>query len=672
VIPPPLTHFLPSDKRLRSFLSYFSHYACVSLTCFHSLRPFQIREIISETEKPLPDGFKDGILCIYKLQTFSLKNTEIMGTQDPYVRVRIGDTYKGETYSKDNGGSDVLFDSLDLKAPVTVHTLQTGRVEFEAWDRNSKIGLRGDVLIGAGSAGLEGVRVIGESVEVSVQLTDKKGKSAGRILAFLRLETAPPVDISPIGIDFTEGTVHIRKIASFGLHNTEVLAVFGEKQDPYVILTAKGLGVDWTGTTPILTSAGANCVWDFLDFKFDVTRDQLVNGILDVAVKEKNKIRGDGVIGVATIDMRNINRMNNLLEISVDLKITDKKGAILEKSRGKLVAYIELTLKEKTIFSLQKGFKFGKLQITKIQTFNLKNTELGPGSLQDPYCVLKLGENWTEKTSTQQDVGGDVLWNYLTLKCDVNAALLEVEQLVIEVFDKNTTRKDCLIGSGTVSLLKCGACVGAETDLSISLLDAKSRPAGRVIVYAKISETEEEADIIIPSTFTDGQLKIKRVTLTNTTIGQGFHLSKSEPYVVLKLLKFDERTKKCTQKDESNVSWTDLDYSVACDAKAVQSSEVAVEVWVHTTLQGDVMVSTARVPVRKSGGSIGVSVEITRDLVGVGKAGTGAAAGTVTLLCQLEPSKIVLKEPELGIHKHNNMSNNTHNLFTVAIMVCAK
>jgi C2 domain len=605
-------------------------------------------------EKSLPDGFKEGILSVYKLQTFNLKNTEIMGTQDPYVRVRIGDTYNGETYSKDNGGSDVLFDSLDLKAPVSALTLQTGRVEFEAWDKNSKIGLRGDVFIGAGSAGLEGVRVIGESVEVSVHLTDKKGQSAGRILAFLRLETAPPVEVLPIGIDFSEGTVHIRKIASFGLQNTELLAVFGEKQDPYVIMAAKGLGMDWTGTTPVLTSAGANCVWDFLDFKFDVTRDQLLNGILDVAVKEKNKVRGDGMIGGATITMRNINQMNNLVEISVDLKMIDKKGMVLEKSRGKLVAYIELTLKEKTVFTLQKGFKFGKLQITKIQTFNLKNTELGLGSLQDPYCVLKLGMNWTEKTSTQQGVGGDVLWNYLTMKCDVNADLLQQEQLVVELFDKNTTRKDCLIGTGKVSLLKCGACVGEETDLSVSLLDAKSQPAGRILISAKISEIEEEEDITIPSAFIDGQLKIKRVTLTNTTIGQGFHLSKSEPYVVLKLIKFNERTKKCTQKDESNVSWTDLDYSVACDAKAVQSSQVAVEVWVHTTLQGDVMVSTAQVPVRKSGGSIGVPVEITRNLVGVGKEGKGVAAGTVTLLCQLEPSKIVLKEPELGKHTYTH------------------
>lgn len=576
-----------------------------------------------------------------------------MGTQDPYIRVRIGDTYKEETCSKDNGGSDVLFDSLDLKAPVSALTLQTGRVELEAWDKNSKMGLRGDVFIGAGSAGLEDVRVIGESVEISVQLKDKKGKSSGRILAFLRLESTPPVEVSPIGIDFTEGTVHIRKMASFGLENTEIFALFGEKQDPYIILAAKGLGMDWTGTTPVLTSTGANCVWDNLDFKFDVTRDQLVNGILDVIVKEKNKIRGDAIIGGGIINMRNINRMNALLEITIDLKMTDKKGVVLEKSRGKLVAYVELTLKEKTVYTLQKGFKFGKLQITKIQTFNLKNTELGLGSLQDPYCVLKLGENWTEKTSTQQGVGGDVLWNFLTLKCDVNADLLQQEHLGVELYDKNTTRKDCLIGRGAVSLLKCGACVGEEAELSVSLLDAKSRPSGRVTIYAKITEIEEEEDIVIPSTFSDGLLKIKRVTLSNTTIGQGFHLSKSEPYVVLKLLKFNERTKKCTQKDESNVSWTDLDYSVACDAKAVQSSEVLVEVWVHTTLSGDVMVSTAQLPVRKSGGSIGLPVEITRDLVCVGKEGTGSAAGSVTLQCQLDPSKIVLKEPELGnTHTH--------------------
>lgn len=575
-----------------------------------------------------------------------------MGQQDPYVRVRIGE-YTEKTYTKDNGGGDVLFDFLDLKVPVTREVLQSGRIEMEAWDENSKLDLRGDVLIGSSSCVLEGVTTMGETVELEFQLKDKKGKDSGRILAFLRLEDTPPpveVELPVIGDSFKEGTVFVRRIVSFGLQNTEMFAVLGGgKQDPYVTLKVKDTvppgGLEWEGSTPVLNNAGANNVWDFLDLKFDVTRNQLLSSSVDVMVKDKNITRGDALIGGGVIQLKKINALNQLLELPIDLKMTDKKGVVIEKSRGKLVCYVELKLKEQTDFVLQKGFKFGKLQITRIQTYNLKNTELGLGALQDPYCVLKLGEGWTDKTYTQENAGADVLWNFLSINCDINAEMVRNEKLEITVFDENTGRKDALIGSGSTSLMSCGAKIGEEKELSIAIVDEKEKPSGRVIVYAKIIESIEEDNIIIPDTFIDGILRIKRVTLSNTTVGKDFHLLKSEPYVILKLNKFNERTPVSTNKNESNVTWNNLDYAVNCDYKTVQSSELLVEVWTHS-MTGDTLVSTAKVPVRASGGGIGKEVEISRELVIAGK--EGKAAGRVTVACQLNPSEVKLKEKDLG------------------------
>lgn len=596
------------------------------------------------------------MLSVYKIRTFDLKNTEMFGTHDPYVRVGVGDEYKARTHTVSNGGANVLFEPLDMKVPVTAAVLLSGSIHAEAWDENSKISITGDVLIGTGLGPLEGVRVMGESVEVSVLLKDKKGKPAGRLLVFLRLEECSAEGSAslqvPMDESFIDGTVHVRKIASYSLQNTELLGMFGEKQDPYVFLTAigkkeeggEGEGVQWEGTTPVLNGAGLNNVWDLSGFQFDVTRTQLLNCNLKLCVKDKNKMRGDSVIGEGILSVGKINKLNSLIELPVDLKLLDKKGIPIEKSRGKLVVTVEITLKQKTAFVLQEGFKFGNLQISKIQTYNLKNTEIGIGSTQDPYCVLKLGGDWSERTPTLKDGGGDVLWNFLQVSCDVDADLIKKELLSVSVYDENNTRKDCLIGSGEVSLLQCGASIGQSEELSVSLLDDKGKAAGRVIITAIITHPEKEEESVLPSSFSDGILRVKRITLANTTVGAGFHLFKEDVFVVLKHSKITEKTSKSSPDDVANASWTELDYTFPCSRKNVQGGEVTVELWSHSALQGDVLVSSASVPIRVLAGRIGSQVEITRDLMVQG----GKPGGRVTLLCQLDPCKVILKDLDLG------------------------
>jgi C2 domain len=135
---------------------------------------FQILEILSKTEKALPQDFQEGVVSIFKIQCFNLKNTEILGTPDPYIRVRVG-TYAERTYTIQSGGCDALFEPLDTKLTVTAETLRSNKIEFEVWDENSKLDVRGDVMIGKGSRSLHDVRVLEEIVELSIPLTDSKG-----------------------------------------------------------------------------------------------------------------------------------------------------------------------------------------------------------------------------------------------------------------------------------------------------------------------------------------------------------------------------------------------------------------------------------------------------------------------------------------------------------------
>ena len=574
-----------------------------------------------------------------------------MGQQDPYIRVRVGE-FSEKTYTQDNGGGDVIFDFLDFKAVVTREILEKGKIEFEAWDENSNLDLRGDVLIGSGFALLDKIKNYGENIEMEIPIKDKKGKLSGKILAFLRLEEKSINEkdnvIIPINTEFTSGTLYIKRIVSFNLVNTEILSILGEKKDPFVCLSIKNDGLDWDGMTPILNNTNNSSVWDFLDFQFDITRDQLINGILNLTVKDKNNFKNDSIIGIGSLELKKINNLDKLLELSVDLKVKDKKGNFIEKSRGKLVCYVELKLKKEKEYFIKEGFKFGKLQISRIQTFNLKNTEIF-GASQDPYCVLKIGEIWTEKTSTKNSAGSDVLWDFLTLNCDINRDQVINNLLEVSVFDENSTRKDSIIGKGETSLMICGSDINNEKELNIPILDSKGKPSGRVNVFIKITDFENEDNIIIPETFVDGSLKIKRITLSNTSINNQFHISKIEPYVIIKLNKFNERTTKCTDdEDINNITWKNLNYTINCDNKCVQTSELIVEVWSHSSLNltSDTLISSSKIPIRKSGGHIGKEIEITRDLNIPGK--EGKYAGKVTVLCQLNPNEILLKEPDLG------------------------
>jgi hypothetical protein len=185
-----------------------------------------------------------------------------------------------------------------LKAPVTALTLQTGLVEVEVWEENTT----GDKLIGVGSAVLGEITVYGESVEVNVVLKNKKHKISGRVLISLRLEEiiTRPLEVVK---GFVCGVAYIRRVVSFGLRNTELFAMFGEKQDPYVCFSVKGPGgvIYWTGETPVLNNQGGDVIWDYLDLKLDVTREHIEQFNLDVTVKDKNtKLLGDAIIGVGS------------------------------------------------------------------------------------------------------------------------------------------------------------------------------------------------------------------------------------------------------------------------------------------------------------------------------------------------------------------------------------
>ena len=76
---------------------------------------------------------------------------------------------------------------MDISTPVTAQDLRTHALSVQVYDENS---MRGDSLIGSGSLLLKRpANKIGVEVEVSVPLSDKSGKGAGRIVLKLQVRT---------------------------------------------------------------------------------------------------------------------------------------------------------------------------------------------------------------------------------------------------------------------------------------------------------------------------------------------------------------------------------------------------------------------------------------------------------------------------------------------------
>ena len=118
----------------------------------------------------------------------------------------------------------------------------------------------------------------------------------------------------------------------------------------------------------------------------------------------KNSITKDTLIGSGIVSIkRAVSKLDTIQELSIVL--SDGKT---DKPCGRVVLHVELQQAEKEDeYKIPPGFEYGTLNIATIAAFNLKNTEMI--GLQDPYVVLRIGEEWEDKTFTLDDIGAPSL-----------------------------------------------------------------------------------------------------------------------------------------------------------------------------------------------------------------------------------------------------------------------
>ena len=130
-------------------------------------------------EEFIQAGFVKGMLLISSAQGFKLPNKEMIGKGDPYIAFQLG-AWGARSKTLLNAGGNTVWNDMDISTAVTADDLRTHSLTVQVYDENS---MRGDSLIGSGSLLLKRpANKIGTEVEVSVPLSDKSGKSAGRIV----------------------------------------------------------------------------------------------------------------------------------------------------------------------------------------------------------------------------------------------------------------------------------------------------------------------------------------------------------------------------------------------------------------------------------------------------------------------------------------------------------
>ena len=173
-------------------------------------------------DAPIAEGFTDGLLLVTKINAYKLKNTELIGKQDPYVKLIYDTAPFQRTIHQDNAGASAVWNFLRLSFEVSARSLLSIPLRVEVWDYN----VSGDTKIGTGDISVRSVAsALDTDKELEVNLVASDGKSeAGLVVLTCKvIKKIAKVDTSlKVSIpDGLLGAVTITRITVSDAQNTE-------------------------------------------------------------------------------------------------------------------------------------------------------------------------------------------------------------------------------------------------------------------------------------------------------------------------------------------------------------------------------------------------------------------------------------------------------------------
>ncbi len=564
----------------------------------------------------------------------------------PVVSFMIGDdkstketlpVLKGANNTK-NGGN--LHWEYKSKIHLTTNILKTKSIEVRVEDQHT---MRSNTLVGLGSAKLDFFYKksrINKNVNLSVNLSDEKGKPTGRITIGCELRpSAEDKVIHTLSTDFVGGILHFPKIQTHNLKNTEYLG----EADPYIIIKdQEGTEI---GRTYTATNKGGSVLFNHLDIRTKQNPMTLLYQEQDLKDKSLiieawddnvgfDKLIGSGILQLDAF----IGPYNNEVELT-PVHITDDKGNLTGRIHCFGVLEPPLPVKDEPI-NFPEKFQSGIAYIKTIAGFGIENKNmLGMLNKADPYLELNLFNNnsmsgspvWTSATAPKMDSGDHALWNLLDFEFPVDRNLLEKGTLQIIAKDKNIHTSDSIIGCGTCSIKRAVSSLkidentgelaydGNVVELSVDLnSDGPNAPIGkkshgRIVVYIDIGkEQPDEATLHHKENFEYGIMRITKIRtfdLNNTEMFSSWTDSRQDPYIKLQFGDWTDKTH-VKENQGSDVTWDFLTMETPLYLEDITQNKLRIQAWDMNHITKDRLIGTSETSIIKGVTSENIDNEV--------------------------------------------------------------
>ena len=523
-----------------------------------------VPEEASQTEISVTGETIPGILTIEVMRGVDLKKVQRLGSQDPYVKVSIGEATKKTGVAS---GTNPTWKSAELKLDLSVVSGTDEEVKIEVFDAET---VMKDRIIGRWVQPLAKLlETRGE--EQSLELSDPKGKRAGTLI--VRVSAEDPVksqtetaetsqdirqrsstrheeqpDLAPEKPENLEtpqhlppGHLKVTVVKGVQLKKVQMVG----KQDPYVV--AKLLPWEITAAKTKCAS-GVNPVWSSgnvieFDYPGNLPSTKLEVTVYDAELVMKDRLIGSGVIA----DLYSAVSASEPVEV----KLQDAKG----KPAGTLITQLAFEASEaKALQSRIVLEKAGTLQMTNIKASLTRSVETL--SKQDPFLEVTLmpwaGTAQIGNTKSLHNAGKECDWKDESIEVFYpgKPASGEASSVRVRVYDDETLMKDRLIGDGTLPIFEDvlsselqiipitfnGKAAGTVT-LQLTFHEGKRMDESRVDVFE--AETSSETQPSEFETAGDVFLRIdKALKLKNRAL-----FGKQDPYVRATLLPCGETSR---------------------------------------------------------------------------------------------------------------------------------
>lgn len=492
----------------------------------------------------------------------------------------------------------------------------------------------------------------------------------------------------------------LSSIEAKDLKNMESLPF--DKNDVYVKVSFGDL---WNLRTPTQDSAGARAIWKYANQEiatFKVMTKDLMETMLIVEAFDENQSRKDMLIGEAessfpfdwmiaattgdeqVLKEMTIPLMNNKVvagQIILNFVI-GKEGSVItdvDSSIRKSIANeetVKTTVKEENILAAPitktaqaptkpmtsqpsprpnvsikeqavpkvdetiSSFTCGVCKIKKILCQNLRNVETLVGK-NDPFVAIDFGTQ-SFKTDPIEEGGGNVSFDFLDYKLNVDRDNIEFQSLKVAVMDNNKLLSNKLIGEATISSLSfmLSKVNKGEVEVPIDLLDEKKKStSGKVILVLelisqeKLVERNDNSKIQeLLKQFSCGELRISRIRM--------FDIPKMQNQSVLVKLNFGEWKYQSTVIDLSKLPgamFENLDIAIPTNGRSLAENVMNGEVLFKTMMgMKETPICSGSCSLQLALGVLNQEIEITMNLVQ-----KGSNAGRLVLYVTLHDEKFL-------------------------------